>query len=51
MMDLFSIDIKNHKEQDFPLWLSRLFQHCLCEDVSLIPAQWIKDLALLQAAV
>ena len=34
---------------EFLLWLSRLSpQHCLCEDVGLIPglAQWIKGLAL-----
>ena len=36
------------------LWLSKLrTQHCLCEDVNLIPGlvQWVKDLALLQTVV
>ena len=39
-------------EQEFPLWFNELkTQHSLQEDASLIPglAQWVKDLALLQA--
>ena len=37
--------------QDFPLWLSGLRNHRLCEDVGLIPslAQWAKVSALLPA--
>ena len=38
---------------EFPLWLSGLRTLCsLCENVDFIPglAQWVKDLALLQAA-
>ena len=38
---------------EFSLWLSRLrTQHSVRENVGLIPSltQWVKDLALLQAA-
>ena len=45
--------LKNSKAE-FPVWLNRLrTQHYLCEDAGLIPGltQWVKDPALLQAAV
>ena len=41
------------KIREFSVWLSGLrTQHCVCEDVGLIPGfvQWVKDLMLPQAA-
>ena len=43
---------RSHSSLEFLLWLSELRTQCsLCEDAGSIPglAQWVKDLALLQA--
>ena len=50
----FSCFLQNVKKEGFPLWLSRLRAgRSVCEDADSIPglAQWVKDLALLQAVV